>query len=100
MRLERFELAIERFTSTAPDGVIQKETEIDGKSEAFGEGGGFITLRSIPDADYAQGFFNLTQIKNVNITGGKLTYSGSMSAAPENFSIEVSADTLAITPIR
>ena len=100
MRLERFVLAIEAFSATAPDGVVRTERVLDGKSEIFGDGGGFFTLRDVSSSGNESGFFNLTQIKNVNITDGKLTYSGSMSAKPENKDNTVNGFTLAVTPIR
>lgn len=97
MRLKNFELAIEAYSTTAPDAIVTKQTDIKGIQK--NEGAGFFSLRATSHEDYDQGFFNITQIKNVNFVDGKLTYSGSLSSKTENKATEIIGYSLAITKI-
>ena len=95
MRLKNFELAMEEFSGTAPEGAVQKRTAVSGIQD--GDGGAFFTFRDMNDEDHDNSFFNITQITNANVLPGFLVYSGTLSGHTENAALEVVGHTLKIT---
>ena len=101
MRLDRFEIAIVEFDKEPEEGNIISTTVV-ARNQPEGSGAGVFTLREKHpgDPDWEANFFNIFQLKNVNVN--PLTYSGSLSARTEDggFNDKVTGNVLMITSIK